>query len=67
MKRDSIGETRYEVECFLCGRWCDIRLSRIGNPYFTCPSCGMRCFVNSPAGKERLGEIAEEKEQDRAV
>jgi tRNA(Ile2) C34 agmatinyltransferase TiaS len=56
--------TLYEIECPLCGRICDIRLSRLGNPYFTCPDCGLRCFVNSPAGKGRLYELAKEKGSD---
>ena len=51
----------YEVRCPICNRWwCQIRLSVRGNPYFTCPDCGVRVFVNGPNGKRRLFEMAEE-------
>jgi len=65
--RAPIRETLYYVECPLCGRPCDVHLARTGNPYFSCPDCGLRCFVNSPAGKERLGEVAQAKEYADAV
>lgn len=54
-------QTLYDVACPLCGRMCDIRYSRLGNPYFTCPDCGLRCFVNGPIGKQRLYDLAEER------
>ena len=66
-KDKTIKETLYEIECPLCGRICDIRISRIGNPYFTCPDCGLRCFVNSPQGIERLAKRAHEKEANDDV
>lgn len=62
MIRGRIKETLYQINCPLCERVCDIRLCRNGNPYFTCPDCGLRCFVNSPSGKDRLAEIGWEKE-----
>ena len=64
----TIKNTPYRIKCPLqCGMSCDVRLARTGNPYFTCPACGLRCFVNSPAGKDRLAELATVKEQSDAV
>jgi len=55
--------TRYEVRCPICNRWrCAIRLSIRGNPYYTCPDCGVRVFVNGPKGKQRLMDMATEVE-----
>ncbi len=60
---EEIKDTLYEVECPLCGRLLDLRVARNDNPYFTCPDCGLRCFVNSPSGKERLARLVKLKEQ----
>jgi len=67
MKEKEIQRTLYEIECPLCERTCNIRLSKVGNPYFSCPDCGLRCFVNSPSGKERLAKIAWEREDEDVV
>ena len=62
MHTRDIQSTLYEVLCPFCRRWrCSIRLSRIGSPYFTCPHCGIRVFVNGPEGKRKLFEMAEER------
>jgi len=60
-------ETPYVTDCPLCGRMCDVRLAKTGNPYFACPECGLRCFVNSPTGKDRLGDRSVPKEEVDAV
>jgi len=59
--------TPYEIPCPLCGRLCDVRLARTGKPYFTCPACGLRCFVNSPAGQDRLAAMCSVKEREDGV
>lgn len=67
MDTTTIRSTVYEVACPLCGQPCDLRLARTGNPYFTCPDCGLRCFINSPMGKERLSTMVTMKGESYAV
>ena len=48
------------VECFLCEREVDIRLSKKRRPYFICDDCGLQAFIRGDEGIERLIKIARE-------
>lgn len=50
-----------EVQCFLCGRWTDVRISKKDRPYFVCDACGIQVFVRGNKGIERLKEHVREE------
>lgn len=43
--------------CPLCGRPCEVRLSKTGLPYWQCPECRVQVFVRDKPGAERLKKI----------
>ena len=48
------------VECFLCNNLLEVKQSSKGKPYFVCPSCLVRSFVNGDQGISRLNQVVHE-------
>jgi len=45
------------VECPLCGRPCEVRMTKTDLPYFACPECRVQVFVRGDPGARRLAKI----------
>ena len=45
------------MPCQLCGAGLDIRLSKNGKPYVTCPDCLTQLFIRGNAGVRRLEDL----------
>ncbi len=45
------------IECLLCGRRVEIKLSKKGRPYFHCLDCYLQCFIRGDAGIKRLAKL----------
>ena len=48
------------VECPLCGRPCEVRLTKKGLPFFQCPDCRLQVFIRDKAGAKRLANIVKQ-------
>lgn len=45
------------LNCFLCGRPVEVKLSKKGRPYFHCLDCYLQCFTRGDAGIKRLARL----------
>ena len=60
--KGGINRDKAYVECPLCGRPCEVRLTRTGLPFFQCPDCRIQLFVRAQPGVKRLAQIIKRRE-----
>lgn len=46
-----------QVNCFLCQRPLEIRISKKNKPYLVCDDCGIQIFVRCEKGMKRLERL----------
>jgi hypothetical protein len=52
----SCAQTGYRVECFGCGNWLPIKLSKKERAYWVCDQCAVQVFLR----KTTMDELREE-------